>query len=187
MTMHKSMVVVIRTYLVLASILLIGCGANQHSADVFNKTENISEKRNMQMRAYMTNNKPEILASCISVLQDMGYNIDETNSKLGLVSGSKLRDTDNKGEKAALVALSLLAGRSHSEYLQNADDKQNIRVSLVVTKPEPKKVVVRATFQRVVWNVAGNVKRLETINDQTLYQGFFAKLSKAAFLEANEL
>jgi replicative DNA helicase len=176
----------IKSFAVIALIMLSACVPN-NSAEVFSKPENLSAQRSMQTRTYSTNERTEILAACISVLQDMGYNIDETNSKLGLVSASKLRDTDNKMEKASMIALTILSGQSSTEHIKRLDDKQNIRVSIVVNKLGNKQVTVRATFQRVVLNVAGEINRLETIHDQTLYQGFFAKLSKAIFLEANEL
>ena len=171
---------------VLLSMMFLTACVHDH-APAFSVSESVSEQRQLQMRKYSSGNKSEILVACVSVLQDTGYNIDETNSKLGLVSASKLRETDNSMEKASLIAMAFLANQSASDYILNADDKQNIKVSLVVTKLEDKQVVVRATFQRVVWNVGGNVSRLETIKDKTLYQGFFAKLSKAIFLEDNKL
>lgn len=168
-------------------LLLSACIADDTSEAFKPQAASITAQRSMQMRTYATSDKSEVLAACISVLQDMGYNIDEANSKLGLVSGSKLRNTDNTMEKVSVIALAILAGSSSTDHLDKVDDKQNIKVSLVVTKTGAKQVGVRATFQRIVLNVGGGVNRLETIRDQTLYQGLFAKLSKSIFLEANEL
>jgi hypothetical protein len=167
---------------------LIGC-FKDNSAEVFTK-KNVVANRQMQVRAFDTSKRTELLSACIGVLQDLGYKIEDTNVKLGVISGSKLRETDNTGEKASLLALSILsamAGNHNSDYVSKADSKQNIKVSLVVNKISASRLSVRATFQRVVWNVAGEVKRLETLNDPVLYQGFFEKLSKAMFLEAHEL
>jgi len=47
--------------------------------------------------------------------------------------------------------------------------------------------VVRATFQRVVWNSYGQLNRLEGLKDPELYKQFFEKLSKSVFLEAQKI
>lgn len=46
---------------------------------------------------------------------------------------------------------------------------------------------VRVTFQRVIYNTAGQVTLREQINEPELYQQFFDQLSKAVFLEAHEI
>jgi hypothetical protein len=68
------------------------------------------------------------------------------------------------------------------------DKVQKIRAS-VVSKPslDGSKILVRVTFQRIIWNNRGDISRMETLNDPELYQGFFERLSKAIFLEANKI
>lgn len=46
---------------------------------------------------------------------------------------------------------------------------------------------VRVTFQRVVFNVKGQVTRAEQVNDPEIYKQFFEKLSKSVYLEAHDL
>ncbi len=46
---------------------------------------------------------------------------------------------------------------------------------------------VRVTFQRIIYNTAGQATTLEQINEPVLYQEFFDKLSQAVFLEAHEI
>jgi hypothetical protein len=67
------------------------------------------------------------------------------------------------------------------------DKEQKIRVSVVTKKAHgnDNKMVVRATFQRLIWNQNGVLHKMETINDPEIYQGFFENLSKSVFLEAN--
>jgi len=48
-------------------------------------------------------------------------------------------------------------------------------------------VAVRVTFQRIVWDIEGNVTRSESLTDPKIYQEFFDKLSKAVFLDAQDL
>lgn len=47
--------------------------------------------------------------------------------------------------------------------------------------------LVRVTFQRVIFNTAGQVTRREQINDPALYREFFDKLAQSVFLEAHEI
>jgi hypothetical protein len=48
-------------------------------------------------------------------------------------------------------------------------------------------ILVRVTFQRIVWDTRNQVTKTESLNEPNLYQEFFEKLSKAVFLDAHEL
>jgi hypothetical protein len=48
-------------------------------------------------------------------------------------------------------------------------------------------MTVRVTFQRIVWDLNGRITRQERVGDAEMYKEFFDKLSKAIFLEGQEI
>jgi hypothetical protein len=146
-------------------------------------TESFAE-RQMQTRKFETNDELKILSACAGLLQDMGFNIDESETKLGLITSSKMRSAENSGQIVAAVLVAALGGGSMA-----VDKEQKMRAS-VVTRPigeKEKHIAVRVTFQRIVWNTRGEVTTSESIVDNAIYQEFFSKLSKAIFLEGQEI
>lgn len=142
------------------------------------------EQRTLQTRRFDTGNEDRLLAASAGVLQDLGFTLDESETKLGLIVASKDRDAVEAGQVAGAIAIALLFGAAVPW-----DKNQKIRVSLV-TRPmgsDASQTVVRVTFQRLVWNTEGRISKLETLDDPEMYQGFFTNLSKAVFLEAHEL
>ena len=152
--------------LLLPAFMLLAC--QQHNpenerAALTLAPESLSQ-RQQQARRFDTGDQLMILSATSGVLQDLGFIIEETSSKSGLIVGSKSR-------------------RANDGWLVNY---QNIRVS-IVTKPsaDGKAVIVRVNFQRVV--VSAPNPRAETIDDPIIYQQFFNKLAQALFLEAHEI
>jgi hypothetical protein len=98
----------------------------------------------------------------------------------------------------ALTALGAAGGGSgNAVTLMPTDLHQQINASLV-TRPLPGKqrLEVRVLFYRLVWQGDGQsgnqyiepgVQRMEMIRDAEIYQQFFARLSKAVFLEAHKI
>jgi hypothetical protein len=159
-----------------------GCGGIPKDALSMNKAT--LEDRQIQTRLYDTSDDEKILAASASLLQDLGFNLDESETDLGLLVSSKERDATEAGQVAAALTMAILFGTS-----MRIDEKQRIRVS-VVTCPageNSERTSVRVTFQRVVWDNYGQISKLEKLNDVKMYQEFFDKLSKAIFLEAHTI
>lgn len=116
-----------------------------------------------------------------SVLQDLGFTIEESETKLGVIAGAKSRDATSAGQVVGMVVVAALGGR------MAIDKVQHIRASVVSRAPEPGYVNVRVTFQRTVINDQGQISRTEGLEDPVLYQEFFDKLSKSVFLQANDI
>ena len=164
--------------------------------------------RQIQSRKYDIKTEKELLSASASVLQDMGFNLDESQTSLGVIVASKSRDAKDGGQIAGAILMGFLFGAAAMSY----DKDQKIRASLV-TKPavtnNPIKVelttnagknikfdqqveassgfVVRVTFQRLVWNQNNVMTKIEGINDPAIYTEFYDKLSKSVFLQAQNV
>jgi len=165
--------------LFLISVFFItGCQTIPKDALTLSPEAKVLAQRQIQTRKYQTPDEAKILAACAGLLQDMGFNINESETKLGLISSSKMRSAHSVGH----IIVDFLIGMP-------AERQQQIR-ACVVTRPVGENgeyVAVRVTFQRIVWDVEGHVTRAESLTDPKIYQEFFDKLSKAVFLEAQEL
>jgi len=137
--------------------------------------------RRLQTRRFDTNNETELLRASVSVLQDLGFEIDESESRLGVLVASKDRDATNPLQITGVIIIGALGGGRDMPV----DRNQKIRASLVTRVVSPRESVVRVTFQRTVWNDRGEVSLAEALSERELYQEFFSKLSKSLFLEAH--
>jgi hypothetical protein len=164
----------------LISILLM-TGCRTIPKDALSLSQESLADRQMQTRKYETKDEAKILAACACLLQDIGFNIDESETKLGVISASKMRSAVNAGQQVAAVFIALFGGG----YMPT-DKEQRMRAS-VITRPigeHGEYVAARVTFQRIIWNTQGQVTKSESLTDPKIYQEFFDKLSKSIFLEA---
>lgn len=164
--------------------------------------------RQLQSRKYDIKSEKDLLSASNNVLQDMGFNLDESNMPLGVIVASKSRDATEAGQIVGAMFMAFMFGANAASY----DKVQKIRASLV-TKPAstnnpievdiktksgkqikfdqqvemPNSYVVRVTFQRMVWNQKGILTTIEGINEPEIYQEFFDKLSKSIFLQAQNV
>jgi hypothetical protein len=144
--------------------------------------------RQLQTKRFDTDEKT-LLSASAALLQDLGFNIDESTTEVGVITCSKRRDATSAGQIVGAVILALLTGA-----VTPVDKEQLIRSS-VVTRPiqideidkTKCQTAVRVTFQRIVTNTRGQVRLRECIIEEKIYQEFFEKLSKSLFLEAYEL
>ncbi len=155
----------------------------------------VLENRALEMRQYDTKDEDKIVKSVAGLLQDLGFIMDSSETKLGFVAASKKADAKNAGQIAAATAVDALAiaasafgAYCYSNSLSKCDKNQLIKASVIIQpSADGSKMVVRATFQRMVWNMCDQVSRIETIIEPKMYQTFFEGLSKAIFLEAQNI
>lgn len=138
----------------------------------------------MQTRRFGTKDEEKLQRASAQVLQDLGFQIDESETKLGIIVASKSRDATEAGQVVGAILIALLARGASTPI----DKLQKIRASLVTkTVDNGSDTIVRVTMQRTVWNTANQISKNERINDPKVYQEFFDKLGQSVFLTAQEI
>jgi len=182
--MNNILSLILRPALIaLTTISLVGCQSTIPKEALQLSAKSL-ENRRMQTRNFDTTDESSILSASAAVLQDLGFNIDESETKLGLIVGSKTRDATEAGQIAVAIGMAALFGAQ-----VHIDKIQKLRAS-IVTSPSlanDKQTNIRVTFQRIVWNDQNIISRSEALNEPKFYQGFFEKLSKSLFLEAHKI
>jgi hypothetical protein len=179
--------------LALISATVVAVAACQTPASIEQQTAalTLSTKslavRQVQSRRFETQNERLLLSACAGVLQDLGFTIDESAPKMGLIVASKDRDAIEADQVAGQILLAALIAALGGQPDPVWERNQKIRIS-VVAKPLPSgSELVRVTFQRVIWNTKDQISRVESIDDPIIYQQFFDKLAQAVFLEAHQI
>ena len=165
-------------------LVLIGCASIPKGFLI--PAQDYLKTRELQMRQYDTTDQEKIITSVAGLLQDLGFTLDSSETQVGFVAASKKADAKNNGK---IFLMALLGGLGNNpQAVQQCDKSQVIKAS-VITKLslDGKKTVVRVTFQRIVWNMANQINRAETLKDPAMYQKFYDSLSKAIFLEAQQI
>jgi hypothetical protein len=107
-----------------------------------------------------------------------------------VIFASKDRSAKNAGQIAAATLMTAAAAMAgvYANYVQECEKNQKIRACLI-TKPsgDGSKILVRVSFQQMVWNMRGDMTRIVTLKDPQLYQDFFERLSKSVFLEEQKI
>jgi len=144
--------------------------------------------RSIQTRRYKTLDEQRLLAAATQTYQDLGYGITESSIQAGVLVGSKERDAEESGQVAGSIMISLVFAAMGSVVIPTWDQSQKIVVTLT-TSPvvNTTQTDVRVSFDRRLTNNHGDLWRSEVILDEKIYQEFFDKFSKSAFLEAHKL
>ena len=191
-----------------AMCLLLAAGCSTVTDQSMELSPDSLKLRQLQTRRIEGIEENALLAASAGVLQDLGFNIDESETRLGVIVASKDRSALDLGDAAedllvdSLVeaALDAMFSALFGDHFDDDDDEdgedivydvtQKIRIS-VVTRPaldssgqrRQDAQVIRITIQRLVWDSEGELSHSESIEDPKVYQKFFDRLSKSIFLE----
>lgn len=184
-----------------AVVVLGGCVAPPR--DVFRPLPGTTGDAAWQSRRFDGVTDKAILSASAGVLQDLGFNLEESETKLGLLAASKDRTarkrqttTQAVAQKSAEITATLLVTllTGSPVYIGDGDpaERQVLRASLLVSPvpapaAAPAAFDVRVSFQRIVHNRSNQVRSVETLRDPELIRAFFEALSKSTFLETHQL
>ncbi len=181
--------------------LLLGCVRAIKPADFFLLTPESLKNRALQTRIFETANEKELLSASAAVLQDLGFQVEESEVEMGILRAAKERSAREFWQEFWQVVIAILsAAGSRGESIQiiPVDLHQQIGATLA-TRPlegDDSRYTVRIFFHRTLWKGDGQsggqyippgANRMQMISDGKIYQQFFAKLSKGLFLEAHEI
>lgn len=141
-------------------------------------------QRQVQTRIFETEDEAKVLSASSALLQDLGFNIDESESKLGVIVGSKDRSATDAGQVIASIFVMMLTG---TPVGWDKDQKMRACITTHPVGEQKKSIAVRVTFQRIVWNTEHRITKKEGLTDPEIYKEFFEKLSKSLFLEAQQV
>ena len=174
----------VKWYLFLIVIFLSGCAVPE--SRLFTPDKNHLQHRQMETRRFDTNDEEKMLMSAIHVFQDMGYNIEETEVDLGLITANKIRPGaplcrtvvvghDAQGRQITRQECESTNMHTHATLVSTASrtgDGFNVRVQFVQQR--------RVT-------PGGRIVSNNRITDAATYQGFFNQLGQSLFLTANNI
>jgi hypothetical protein len=188
----------IKAAIVATTIALAGCAGLPK--DAFTPSASVVKIRSEQTRRYNGIAKSDILAASAGVLQDLGFTLNESQEKLGVLVATKERSARSAGQIALAVLAAALSG-----VMTPTDKDQTFYLTLVVSPVDQVKSVtlakttnlapntvkgdylVRATFAHIVRNTQDQVTEAAQLRDDKLYREFFSKLSKSVFLEGQKI
>ncbi|MFO0779718.1 MAG: hypothetical protein U0223_19175 [Nitrospira sp.] len=176
----------------------IGCVAQTQPAELFRLEPESAANRAVQTRLFETKDGTELLSASAAVLQDLGFQVEESVREVGFLRATKERSAREYGQDITRFLVFLLSTPlmlvQQPPIVMPVDLHQKIAATLVTRpiNPETTRQEVRVVFYRVVWKGGGSSgqqgippgeQRMEMLRDPVMYQTFFAKLSKAVFLE----
>jgi hypothetical protein len=181
--------------------LLCGCASATKPEEFFQLSPESPKYRAAQTRFFETSDEDELLSASAAVLQDLGFQIEESVREVGFLRAAKERSAREYGQsikRILVLVLTSVATLGRYPVLIPIDLHQKIAASMI-TRPvdsDASRHEVRIMFYRVVWKgegAGGNSQippgdqKMAMIRDPVIYQQFFAKLSKAVFLEAHKI
>lgn len=152
----------------------------------------------LQTRVVETSEQHELFSASAAVLQDLGFQIEESDTEAGMLRAVKERSAREYSQEIARVFIFLLGLFGQTAVIIPVDLHQQIAATLVMFPVENSntRFNVRIVFHRTIWKSDGQsgnqvippgLQTMEMIYESGVYQQFFAKLSKSVFLEIHQI
>jgi hypothetical protein len=173
---------------------LTGCVS---TPEVALKPEQITfEQRQRQTHRFERVDEPTLLSASLAVLQDLGFTLDGSEGKLGVVTASRqLSGRRPLGAREVVrdlfwVTLVPVVGAPYLAFdaATGVKEPQIVRVSVVTLPGSPGEssgATARVTAQRLVYKDEQLKKliKVEPLDDPAFYKEFFIRLGKSVALE----
>lgn len=165
---------------VVAAVPLVGCQpdpewANREALRIGAPRTNAAEIRERQTGRFQVGSEERLLIEATQVLQDLGFTIEESVARYGVLAGSKERDATETGQVvgqiALTVALALLGARHNPVY----DTDQVIRATITTRRISAHESMLRVSFERIVTTNQGT-SRVEELIEPEFSEGFFERV-----------
>ena len=168
---------------------LLGCAVPMPPTALLVTPEQTARREKIETRRYSGIKEEEILAASAQVLQDLSYNLDNSETRLGVILAAS-NAMQRARQVVGAVVIALLGGGATP-----IDKDQTIRVSLVVRPLQSTKDNDAAgrTEHFVQGQLPASGTRtdnsvyMETLKENELYTGFFERLSKSVFIEGQKI
>lgn len=175
-------------------LLMASCAAPRPT-QMFSLPPDYLARRQMTTRQFDTNDERKILSASAQVVQDMGFTIDESETRLGLITASRKSEIGSPAQRAAvtggvmaLAVLGAVAGGQNVQVQQpEFDVEQTMFLTLVTTRSRAGNGFnVRIEMSRTIKTNLNNT-RSERISHQPTFQDFFNRLGQSLFLEGHNI
>jgi len=179
-------------------LFVSGCNTMATPESFFELSPTANKEKALQTRYFETSNYHELVSASAAVLQDLGFQVEESEPEVGLLRAVKERSSREWGQEIGRVFVAMIGMVGMKVVFIPVDLQQQIVATLTVFPVDnnPNRFGARIIFDRKIWKGEGSTgsasippgqQRLEIINEPLIYQEFFSKLSKSVFLEAHQI
>ncbi len=160
-------------------ILLAACqdpeGANKAALQIGAPRPDSAAIRERQSTRIAGASEARVLIEATQVLQDLGFTIEESSARYGVLASSKDRDATEAGQVVGQVALAVGLALLGVRYTPIWDTDQVIRATITTRPTAANEVDLRVSFERIVTTNQGT-SRAEELTGQEYASGFFEQV-----------
>ena len=163
-----------------ACLLVTSCAqdpdwANKAALKIGAVPPDAAQIRARQTADFSNASEVQLLVEATQVLQDLGFTVEESAPRYGVLAGSKNCDATEApqvvGQLAVTVGLAILGVHYNPVW----DTDQVIRATLTTRPVGPHDAMLRVSFERIVTNNQG-ISRAEQLTEPEFSSGFFDKV-----------
>lgn len=149
--------------------------ANRTALQVGAPRVDAAEIRERQTALFPAASEERLLVEATQVLQDLGFTIEESAARFGVLAGSKDRDATEAPQVIGQVALMVAFAVLGAQYNPTWDSDQVIRATLSTRQISTQEASLRVSFERIVTDNRG-MSRVEELTAPEFSSGFFEKV-----------